>query len=471
MDRRSFLQAGAIAGRGAAFSAFSGKARSLQPRRRPPEDEGPDADVAHASIARLQQWMECGPVVIAGPGRRLPAAAFAPSIAASGSSACSSSTRTPGASPVSSTTSGAGRARAARCTGFRSCSRTTSTPRTGIGTRAGSLALVGRAALQDATVARRLRAGRRGDPRQGEPERVGQLPGLRQLERLERRGRADAAIRGCWTATPAGPVPGPQPPSSAALTAAALGTETDGSIVCPSGQSGVAGIKPTVGLTSRAGVVPISAAPGHGRPARRARSRMPRPCSVRWTGMDPRDPATPASAGNFRRDYTQLRRTPNGLARRATSAWPASSSASRPRSTRFSKSALEVMRSAGANLVDVEIPSFDEYNASQAEMIVLIFEFKRDLNAYLATRRGVPSRTLADVIQFNSTTRDSELRFFGQEMMELAKRRSSTRPPTCRRSRTRGGRAARTASTRRSQTTASRRSSRRPTSRPGRRTW
>ncbi len=78
------------------------------------------------------------------------------------------------------------------------------------------------------------------------------------------------------------------------------------------------------------------------------------------------------------------------------------------------------MRGAGANLVDVEIPSFDEYNASQAELIVLIFEFKRDLNAYLATRRGVPVRTLADVIRFNENHAPRELRFFGQELMELA---------------------------------------------------
>ncbi len=68
----------------------------------------------------------------------------------------------------------------------------------------------------------------------------------------------------------------------------------------------------------------------------------------------------------------------------------------------------------------MEIPSFDEYNASQAEIIVLIFEFKRDLNAYLATRRGVPARSLADVIQFNLDHADRELRFFGQELMELA---------------------------------------------------
>jgi amidase len=78
------------------------------------------------------------------------------------------------------------------------------------------------------------------------------------------------------------------------------------------------------------------------------------------------------------------------------------------------------MRDAGATLVDVTIPSFDEFNADQSEIIVLIFEFKRDLNAYLATRSGVPVSTLADVIQFNLDHAEQELKFFGQELMELA---------------------------------------------------
>ena len=79
------------------------------------------------------------------------------------------------------------------------------------------------------------------------------------------------------------------------------------------------------------------------------------------------------------------------------------------------------------SLVDVEIPSFDEFNADQSEIIVLIFEFKRDLNAYLATRSGVPVGTLADVIQFNLDHADEELKFFGQELMELAEAEIFTR--------------------------------------------
>jgi amidase len=82
---------------------------------------------------------------------------------------------------------------------------------------------------------------------------------------------------------------------------------------------------------------------------------------------------------------------------------------------------VQVLRDAGAVVIDpVEFPSFDEFNADQSEIIVLIFEFKRDLNAYLATRSGVPVSTLADAIQFNLDHADEELKFFGQELMELA---------------------------------------------------
>jgi amidase len=135
-------------------------------------------------------------------------------------------------------------------------------------------------------------------------------------------------------------------------------------------------------------------------------------------GIDPRDPATSASAGNFRRDYTRFVNA-NGLAGANIGVARQFLGVTTEIDAVF-EGALEAMQSAGANLVDVEIPSFDEYNASQAELIVLIFEFKRDLNAYLATRRGVPVRTLADIIQFNSDHARQELRFFGQELMELA---------------------------------------------------
>jgi amidase len=136
------------------------------------------------------------------------------------------------------------------------------------------------------------------------------------------------------------------------------------------------------------------------------------------TGPDVRDPQTAASAGHFFRNYQQfinrdgLRGARIGIARQFTGVTPETDA--------IFEEAVQVMRDAGATTIDVEIPSFDEFNADQSEIIVLIFEFKRDLNAYLATRSGLPVSTLADVIQFNLDHADAELKFFGQELLELA---------------------------------------------------
>ncbi|MGH8187310.1 MAG: amidase family protein, partial [Steroidobacteraceae bacterium] len=284
-------------------------------------------------------------------------------------------------------------------------------------TTAGSLALAGAPALQDATVARRLR------------EAGAVVLGKANLsEWANFRGFQSSSgwsgVRGqcrnphILDRNPCGSSSGSGAAVAAALTAVALGTETDGSIVCPSGQNGVAGIKPTVGLTSRAGVVPISFTQDtvgvHGRSIADAAAVL-----GAMTGVDPRDAKTAASAGNFFRDYRQFL-NPDGLAG-ARIGIARQFTGVTPETDKIFEQAVQVMRDAGAVVIDpIEIPSFDEFNADQSEIIVLIFEFKRDLNAYLATRSGVPVATLADVIQFNVDNADRELRFFGQELMELA---------------------------------------------------
>jgi amidase len=283
-------------------------------------------------------------------------------------------------------------------------------------TTAGSLALAGAPALQDATVTKRLRdagaviigkanlsewANFRGNQSSSGWSGVGRQ--CRNPHILDR--------------NPCGSSSGSGAAVASALTAAALATETDGSIVCPAAQCGVAGIKPTVGLTSRAGVVPIShtqdTVGAHGRSLADAAAVL-----GALTGPDARDPQTAASAGHFFRNYRQfinpdgLRGARIGIARQFTGVTPETDA--------IFEEAVQVMRAAGAVTIDVEIPSFDEFNADQSEIIVLIFEFKRDLNTYLATRSGVPARTLAEVIQFNIDHADEELKFFGQELMELA---------------------------------------------------
>lgn len=284
-------------------------------------------------------------------------------------------------------------------------------------TTAGSLALAGAAALQDATVTKRLRDA--GAVVLGKAN-LSEWANFRGFQSSSGWSGVRGQCRNphILDRNPCGSSSGSAAAVAAALTSVALGTETDGSVVCPSGQCGVAGIKPTVGLTSRAGVVPISDTQDtvgvHGRSVADAATVL-----GALSGPDPRDAKTAASAGKFSRNYAQFV-SPNGLkgarigiARQFTGATTETDG--------IFDQAVQVMRSAGAVVVDpVEFPSFDEFNADQSELIVLIYEFKRDLNAYLASRSGVSVATLADIIQFNIDHADRELKYFGQELMELA---------------------------------------------------
>jgi amidase len=283
-------------------------------------------------------------------------------------------------------------------------------------TTAGSLALAGAPALQDATVTARLRAAGAVIIGKANLSEWANFRGFQSSSGWSGVGR-QCRNPHILDRNPCGSSSGSGAATAAALTAAALATETDGSIVCPAGQCGVAGIKPTVGLTSRAGVVPISHTQDtvgvHGRTLADSATVL-----GALTGPDARDPQTAASAGHFFSNYRQfinpdgLRGARIGIARQFTGVTPETDA--------IFEDAVQVMRDAGAVTIDMEIPSFDEFNADQSEIIVLIFEFKRDLNAYLATRSGVPVSTLADVIQFNLDHAEEELKFFGQELMELA---------------------------------------------------
>ena len=283
-------------------------------------------------------------------------------------------------------------------------------------TTAGSLALVGAPALQDATVTKRLRDAGAVIIGKANLSEWANFRGFQSSSGWSGVGR-QCRNPHILDRNPCGSSSGSGAATAAALTSAALATETDGSIVCPAGQCGVAGIKPTVGLTSRAGVVPISHTQDtvgtHGRTLADAAIVL-----GALTGPDARDPQTAASAGHFFRNYRQfisrdvLKGARIGVGRQFLGVTQETDA--------IFEDALQVMRDAGATLVDVTIPTFDEFNADQSEIIVLIFEFKRDLNAYLATRSGVPVSTLADVIQFNLDHAEQELKFFGQELMELA---------------------------------------------------
>ncbi|HEX3554056.1 MAG TPA: amidase [Thermoanaerobaculia bacterium] len=285
-------------------------------------------------------------------------------------------------------------------------------------TTAGSLALLGPPAPQDATVAARLRAAgavilgktnlsewanfRGNNSTSGWSGQGGQTGNPYVLDR-----------------NPCGSSSGSGASATASFVAAGLGTETDGSIVCPASLNGVVGIKPTVGLTSRAGVIPISHTQDTVGPHARTVADAAAILSA-LVGVDPRDPATAASAGKFSTDYTQFL-DPNGLQGARIGVWRHTTTGYSRETDAIFESALKAMSDAGAILVDpADIPTVDALNATSDEITVLIYEFKRDLNAYLATRTGLQVHTLADIIAFNNAHASQELQYFGQELFELA---------------------------------------------------
>ncbi|HEV2851957.1 MAG TPA: amidase [Thermoanaerobaculia bacterium] len=286
-------------------------------------------------------------------------------------------------------------------------------------TTAGSLALIGDPPHQDATVAARLRAA--GAVILGKTN-LSEWANFRGFNSTSGWSAQGGQTRNPYVLdrNPCGSSSGSAASVAANLTAAGLGTETDGSIVCPATINGVVGIKPTVGLTSRAGVIPISHTQDTVGPHARTVADAAAVLSA-LVGVDPRDPATAASAGHFSTDYTQFL-DPNGLrgARIGVMRGGGVTGYSIHTDAVYEE-AIQAMADAGAVIVDpADIPTIDELNADQAEIIVLIYEFKRDLNAYLATRTGVPVHTLADVIAFNNAHAAQELRWFGQEFFILA---------------------------------------------------
>jgi len=201
---------------------------------------------------------------------------------------------------------------------------------------------------------------------------------------------------------------------AANLCVAAIGTETDGSIVCPSSANSLVGIKPTVGLVSRAGIIPIA----HSQDTAGPMTRTVADAAIilgALTGIDPRDAATNASRGRSDADYTKfldkdgLRGMRLGVARKHFGF--------NERVDKLMNELLAEMKQAGAVLVDpADIPTTGKFDDSEFE--VLLYEFKADLNAYLAgLGPQAPVRSLKDVIAFNEKNRDREMPYFGQDIM------------------------------------------------------
>lgn len=207
---------------------------------------------------------------------------------------------------------------------------------------------------------------------------------------------------------------------AASFAAGAVGTETDGSVVCPASTNGLVGLKPSIGLVSRTHVVPIS----HSQDTPGPMARSVRDVALLLSVMTAPDPADPATARAVKKDYAA------GLSASALSGMRIG--VIRPDMTpdlaaRY-QAALDVLRAAGAELVEVKRPELD--GIGEAEFTVLKTELKADLDAYLATTPpAVTTRTLDQVIAFNEANKAAEMPFFGQEIFEQAAKTKGLEDP------------------------------------------
>lgn len=280
-------------------------------------------------------------------------------------------------------------------------------------TTAGSLALAGSIAPRDSFLAGRLRAAGVVILGKTNLSEWANFRGSRSISGWSGRGGLTHNPY-VLDRSPSGSSSGSAAAASANLCAAAIGTETDGSIVSPSSYCGVVGLKPTVGLVSRSGIIPISASQDTAGPMARTVADAAALLGA-MTGVDPRDPATAASAGKAPPGYTRflnagaLRGARIGVARNFFG-W-------HPRIDRVMEAALEAMRGRGAVLVDpASLPS--RQGLGDGEHLVMLYEFKAGLNAYFASLGpGAPVRSLQDLIAFNEKNRERELPFFGQEIL------------------------------------------------------
>ncbi len=280
-------------------------------------------------------------------------------------------------------------------------------------TTAGSLALLGSKAPKDSFVAQKLRAagavilGKTNLSEWANSRSSHSTSGWSGRGGLTRNPYAlDRNACGSSSGTGAG--------VSANFAVAGIGTETDGSIVCPSSSNGLAGIKPTVGLVSRTGIIPIS----HSQDGAGPMCRTVRDAAIllgALTGVDPEDAATAASTGKSQTDYAQYC-DPNGLKGARIGVGRKYFGISDAVDALMNET-LDVLKKQGATLVDpADIETFGKFDDSEG--MVLLYELKADLHAYLA-RLGpnAPVKSLKDVIEFNERNHQKEMPYFGQDLL------------------------------------------------------
>jgi len=281
-------------------------------------------------------------------------------------------------------------------------------------TTAGSLALEGSIPPRDSSVAERLRAA--GAILLGKTN-MSEWANIRSDKSSSGWSARGGQCRNPYVLdrNPCGSSSGSGTAVAASLGAAAIGTETDGSIVCPSNATGLVGIKPTLGLVSRAGIIPIAHSQDTAGPmARTVSDAAILLGAIAAAAVDPRDSVTSDARGHIEADYTKFLDA-NGLKGARIGVVRKQTTFNRDVERLYGE-AVAALQKAGAVLVDpAEVPHNGEYDETELE--VLLYELKADLNAYLATL-GPSARvkTLADVIAFNQKNADREMPCFGQEL-------------------------------------------------------
>ena len=284
-------------------------------------------------------------------------------------------------------------------------------------TTAGSLALVGVRRREDSAVAARLR--KAGAVILGKTN-LSEWANIRSTHASSGWSGRGGQVRNPYALdrSPSGSSSGTGAAIAANFAAAGIGTETDGSIVSPSSANSLVGLKPTVGLVSRAGIVPISHHQDTAGPMCRTVADAATLLGA-LTGADPRDPATRQGAGHALSDYTSfleasgLKGARIGVVRKDLTGF-------HPASDRITEDAIAVMKKAGAVIVDsLAIPNLAA--VGDPELTVLLYDLKSDLDAYLgALGTDSPVHSLANVIAWNETHRATEMPYFQQELFVRA---------------------------------------------------
>lgn len=295
-------------------------------------------------------------------------------------------------------------------------------------TTAGSLALEGAPAPRDAFIVERLRAAGAVIVGKTNLSEWANFRSTRSTSGWSARG-GQAKSPYVLDRNPCGSSSGSGSAIAANLAAAGIGTETDGSIVCPASASGLVGIKPTVGLVSRSGIIPISRTQDTAGPMTRTVADAAAVLTA-IAGVDERDGATKASIGKAL-DYTTaldagaLEGARIGVPRKRYFGYS-------PKTDALIVAAIQVMKDRGAVIVDpADIPTAAQLDDCEFE--ILLYEFKAGVNAYFASRRATARvRSLAELIAFNTREREKEMPFFGQEILEMAEKKGPLTSPAYR---------------------------------------